>query len=93
MTQRNKNNRLKARDFKGIWRSLNTNQRRELRSAIMSKTGCTCQSIYNWGAGRNAPRQELIIREVVKAISGCLDREVSASELFPDKPDKEVCHD
>lgn len=81
--QRNETNTKKANGFERIWQSLSLNERRELRTELLAKKLCTTDAtVYNWAAGKCAPQNPFIRKEIAKIVSRRIFRDVTADELF-----------
>ena len=72
-----------TRSFAEIWKSLAENEQVELRAAIIGRTGCTRQTIWNWATGETAPKSLSERRDVAQVVSKFTGRTVTSLSLFP----------
>ena len=68
--QRKEKEQYDTRTFPEIYSSLNHLQQMELRNEIMSKTGVTRETVFNWSKGKRVPQYS----GIRKIVSDCVKK-------------------
>lgn len=73
---------IDARTFPQIWETLTSAEQAELRDALIKKTSCTRQSIFNWSNGTSPIYRDIRVK-VADTIKKTFGFNVSHLTLFP----------
>ena len=80
--QRNEKEQYDTRTFPEIYSSLNHLQQMELRDEIISKTGVTRATVFNWATGARAPQYKGIRKIVSDCVKKVADVRIPQHILF-----------